>query len=137
MGACDASKTAAQYKAAASWRLRRRRRIDHSLSHCFSRAEFVLVGNNHVTAFFQAIGHLREIERAKSDSNCARMHNAMVHDQRLIDKDSTRRHQKSVLMSAGDYVHLPGHSDHQIIGGIFHLQYNGVTLRGWIGSGLN
>ena len=38
-----------------------------------------------MTAFFQAIGHLCEIERAKSDSNCAGMHNAMVHDERLID----------------------------------------------------
>src|SRR5437588_4413465 len=137
MGACDASKTAAQYKAAVSWRLRRRRGIDHSLPHCFYRVKFVLVGNNHVPAFFQATGHLCEIKGAKSNPNCARMHNAMVHDERLIDKESTRRHQMSVLMRASDDVHLPGHSHHQIVGWIFHFQHNGVTLRGWIGGGLN
>src|SRR5205823_11467261 len=112
MPACDASKTAAQYKVAASWRLRRGRCTDHSLPHGFAGVEFVLVGDDHVTAFIQAIGHLRKIQRAKSDPDCARMYNAMLHASRLIDKQSACRHQKSVVMRPGHDVHLDFYSRH-------------------------
>ena len=50
------------------------------------------------------------------------------HNQRLIDKKRARRHEKRIFMHPGDDVHFAGHSNHQIVRWLFHLQHNGVTL---------
>ena len=99
--------------------------------------EFVLIGNNYMIAFPQAASHFCKIQGTKSNLNRTRMHNAAFHHQRLIDKEGSRRHQESILVRAGNDVHLPGHSNHQIVRRIFHLQHNSVALRRWIGRRLN
>src|SRR5947207_2931456 len=88
MPACDASKTAAQYKVAASWRLGRGRCTDHSLPHGFARVEFVLVGHDHVTAFIQPVGHFRKIQRAKSDTSSPSIVCTLVRSPSIGDRTS-------------------------------------------------
>ena len=64
----------------------------------FAGAEFVLVGNNYAIAFCQAADHFCKIESAKSNADRARMHNAALHHQRLIDKKRACRHEKSIFV---------------------------------------
>src|SRR6266480_5184486 len=137
MPACDASKNAAQCKASESRFLRLRRGIDHPLPYCFAGVEFVLVRNNHMTAFRQAAGYFGKIQSAKSYANRARLYDSVSYYQGLIDEEGAGRHQKSVLMRASNDVHLASHSDHQIVRRIFHLQHDRVALRRWIGRRLN
>src|SRR5437879_10158554 len=102
MPACDASKNAGQCKASESRFLRLRRGIDHPLPYCFAGVEFVLVRNDHMTAFRQAARYFCKIEGAKSNANRASLHDAVSHHQRLIDEEGARRHQKSMLMCASN-----------------------------------
>src|SRR4029077_11082821 len=100
-------------------------------------AKLVLVRHNHAAAVFQTTERLCEIKSSKSHLHRARVHNSSVHNQCLIHKKSARWHQKRIFVGAGDNVHFAGHSNHQIVRWIFHLQHNRVTLGGGIGGRLD
>src|SRR5205814_10426887 len=110
MPACDASKNAGQCKAPESRFLRLRRGIDHPLPYCVAGVELILVRNDHMTAFRQAARYFCKIEAANANANRASLHDAASHHQRLIHEEATRRHQKSMMMYAGNDVHLRSQS---------------------------
>ena len=53
----------------------------------------------------------------------------------LIDQQGARRNEERAGMLAGDDVHFAGHAGHQILGRIFEVEDDGVTLRFGIGGG--
>ena len=111
--------------------------VDHALAHRLTGTKLVLIGNDYVIAFGQATERLGKIQSAKSYVDGSSLHNSPIYHQRLVDKKSARRHEQGIFVNAGNDVHLPGHSDHHVVGRIFHLQHNGIALRGWIGCRLH
>src|SRR5215510_2638272 len=104
MRVCDASKTAARCKAAASRDCRWWRKTYTTLAHRLAGAKLVLVGNDYVIAFCEATNCLCKIQSAKPHAHRPRMHNSAVHNQCLIDQKGARRHQQGILVDAGDDV---------------------------------
>ena len=80
-------------------------------------------------AFGKAAHCLREIERAKTNLDCAPLHAAVFHDPCLIDKQGACRHEQNIFMSAGNDVHLSGHPRHEVVGRLLHFEHDGVALR--------
>src|SRR5262249_41414206 len=88
-------------------------------------------------AFLHTAERLREIESSKSHLHRSRVHNSTVHNQCLIHEKSARWHQKRIFVSASDNVHFAGHSNHQVVRWILHLQHDRVTLSSGIGCRLD
>ena len=128
MRACDARESAAQCKVVASPLIGSRRDLRNSLPDEFPWAQFVLIGEHRAFAFGKSGDDLRKIERAITDLDRAGLDDSVFHNERLIHDQGAGWQQKNILVRAGDDVHLTGHAGHQVLGRVFEIQDDGVTL---------
>src|SRR5262252_5896361 len=113
MLACDSSENATQCKVEASRRLRWRRRADQALAYRLAGMKLVLIRDDYAIAVRQATERLRKIQCAKSHVHGSSLYHSPICPHRLINKQSTRRHEQCIFMHAG------------------------IALSGWIRCGLD